>query len=177
MHRPSSEPNALQRPLAQSLIGRTLLCLWMGVTTLAFSATTLGAEVQIRDLEDFDFGTVPATVGDLNLEANVCVAIQPRARYTMTGFGDNASGSFTLHQVGTGAFGIDYEVRVSDHPRRQGIQLQPGIPLTNLRGSRQRRNGRCNREARIEIRVPSNETSGAHPGRYQGTLILTVAPE
>lgn len=153
--------------LAAALAG--MICLSPG-----FAAD---AQIQIRDLDDIDFGAVPPTIGDVRADASFCVAMAPRGRYSLIGRGDGPSGTFALTETGTEVHHINYIVRISDLGRRFGRVLRPGVAMNNLRASRQRQNGNCRPEARIRIVVRGSQIAAAYPGRYEGTLSLTVVPE
>lgn len=135
------------------------------------------ADIQIVDLSDIDFGVVPPTAGDLSADSEYCVAMDPRGRYSLIGLGSGPGGGFQLIERGTGAFGINYNVEVSDRGRRFSDVLQPGIALGNQRASQLLNNGRCQPSSRLRIVISSNQLAGAVPGRYQGTLSLLVVPE
>ena len=136
-----------------------------------------GADIQVRDLEDINLGTVPPTVGNIRGSATFCVAMRPRGRYSLLGTGDGPGGRFAITETGTGVHRINYNVRVSDRGNRRGQRLRAGIPLRGLRASRFRNNGRCTPRARVDVIVRAADTASAHPGRYEGTLTLTVVPE
>lgn len=135
------------------------------------------ADIQLRDLEDLDFGSVPPTAGNLSAETRFCVPMQPRGRYSLVATGDGQAGQFTLFEAGNSAHSIDYSVLISDRNRRSGRRVRPGVPLNNLRASRFNRNGRCNPRARLQVSVRGGQLESAAPGRYEGTLSLTVVPE
>lgn len=144
-------------------------------SAISFSAHT--AELQIKDLADIDFGEAPATIGTLRSNTSFCVAMQPRGRYSLVGFGNGAGGTFSLIDSGNGIHTLDYRVEVSDRGRRRGQPLLAGIPLSGLRASRFRNNGRCNPRGAIAVIIDGNDIQNARPGQYKGTLMLTVVPE
>ena len=138
---------------------------------------TRAADIQIRDLNDINFGEVPATVGTLEGDSSVCVAMRPRGRYSLRGFGSGTNGAFSMVDLGNGVHTLDYSVFFSHNSRGRGQQLTPGQRLRRLRASRFRNNGRCNPRGRIRVVVDGQDIQAAHPGSYGGTLTLTVEPE
>lgn len=144
---------------------------------LLLNATAKAADIQVKDLNDVDFGQVPPTAGTLRANSDFCVAMRPRGRYSLIGFGNGSDGAFSLVDSGNGAHSIDYRVRISDRGRNAGQELFKGTPLTGLRASQFRNNGRCNPRGRIRVIVDGAELQRAAPGSYNGTLTLTVVPE
>lgn len=168
-------PHSLALSFAQPSRAVAFVVAQFILSAISFSAHT--AELQIRDLGDIDFGEAPATIGTLRSNSSFCVAMQPRGRYSLIGFGDGAGGAFSLIESGNGTHTLDYRVRVSDRGRRRGRPLDAGTPLYGLRASRFRNNGRCNPRGTIEVIIDGNAIQSARPGRYSGTLMLTVVPE
>lgn len=154
-----------------------LLALLLVMGSTLYTQVTCAAEIQIRDLEDINFGLVPATIGDLDAGTSYCVAMAPRGRYSLLGTGDGPGGTFVLIETGTGLHTIAYSVRIADRGGRRGRLLRPNIPLSNLRASRQRNNGRCNPQGTIQVLIEGGSIAAALPGSYLGTLSLTVVPE
>jgi|GEM_PF-1487715 len=148
--------------------------------SIALAGVTLcssAADIQLGQLRDINFGAVPPTVGDLRGESPFCVSMQPRARYSLIGEGSGPQGSFRLTDAGNKAKTVEYRITVTDRGRRRGRTLRPGQPLSNLRASRVRPNNRCQPAGLIRVTVPAASIAAASPGRYAGTLSLTVVPE
>lgn len=142
-------------------------------------APARAAEVQIGSLDDLDFGRVPPTANALRTSAQFCVAVEPRGRYSMTARGDGPGGSFVLLERSDQSIaGLAYQVEVSDRGRRGGQSLRPAVPLGGLRALPPRGNGACRQPfGTITVVIPGQALRAARPGRYRGTLSLTVAPE
>lgn len=140
-------------------------------------AAAADAELQIRDLQDLDFGLVPPTVGTLTADSDFCVPMVPRSRYSLIGFGNGSNGAFSLVDPGNTAHTIDYRVRISDRGRGNGDELFANTPLPGLRASNFLPNGRCNPRGLIRVIIEGSEIQSAAPGSYDGTLTLTVVPE
>ena len=173
MHRHIPPPfrSLLKRPVASLL---NLLC---SGGLIAVTPASVAEEILIRDLENVQFGAVPPSSGTLEVSSDLCVTLSSRGRYSLLGFGNGSSGAFSLVDSGNGVHTLDYSVRITDRGNNRGEPLIAGIPLTNLRGSNTNGNGRCNPTGRIRVIVEGDDIQAAMPGRYSGTLTLTVVPE
>jgi len=134
-------------------------------------------EILITDLEDLEFGVVPPTSGTLEASSDLCVVGPPRGFYSLLGFGNGTNGAFSLIESGNGVHTLDYSVSVTARGNGRGQPLIAGVPLTRLRPSNIRGNGRCAPGGRISVIIDGEDIQGARPGRYNGTLTLTVMPE
>lgn len=146
---------------------------------LFLQSAALQAQSAIEGLSDLDLGQVPPTSRALRAHTTFCVSLDPRGRYQITATGDAPGGQFALLGSGGAALvGLPYRVFVSDRGRRRGVELRPALPSSGLRPQVSRRDGSCRPPlARVTVRVDARALRRARPGRYRGTLSLTVAPE
>jgi len=144
---------------------------------LSLSAQLRAEEILINDLQDLEFGAVPPTSGTLKASSDLCVVGPPRGFYSLLGFGNGSNGAFSLIESGNGVHTLDYSVSVSERGNGRGQPLIAGVPLTRLRPSNLRGNGRCAPGGHINVTIDGEDIQGARPGRYSGTLTLTVVPE
>lgn len=145
---------------------------------IGFVATFLSlyslADVKVSNLDDFDFGLYSG-FGNLRNDDNVCINTLPLSRYQITFWGSGASGDF---QVTNGVDFLDYRVRFNDRARRNGARrVNPGIPLTGRQRASDEIDCPSGLNANIDIRFRRRDLQAANPGRYRGTLTITVQPE
>ncbi len=134
----------------------------------------LNADVKISDLQDFDFGLYPGN-GRLQDGKNICTNVIPNGRYQIVMLGDGAAGSF---EISNGIDRISYRVFYNDRPRRRGARrMRPGQPLTRQSRASDQLNCSDGLSANIRIRIRRQDLQAANPGRYRGTLTMTVSPE
>lgn len=145
----------------------SLLCL--GILVLPASA-----DVKISDLQDFDFGLYPGN-GRLQDDKNVCTNVIPNGQYQIVMFGDGAGGGF---EISNGIDSIPYRVFYNDRPRTGGARrMQVGQALTGQSRASDQLNCSDGLSANIRIRIRRQDLQAANPGRYRGTLTMTVSPE
>jgi len=141
---------------------------------LSITSFPLAADVKISDLQDFDFGLYPGN-GRLQDDKNVCANVIPSGQYQIVMFGDGAGGSF---EISNGIDSIPYRVFYNDRPRTGGgSRMQEGQPLTSQSGASDQLNCSDGLSANIRIRIQSQDLQAANPGRYRGTLTMTISPE
>ncbi len=142
--------------------------------SLLLTTFSANADVQVSNLDDFNFGKYSG-FGNLRDNDNICINALPISNYQMTFLGSGAGGAF---EVSNGVDTLDYLVRFNDRARRAGGQrVFPGTPVS--------RNQRASDElacpnglnANIDIRFRRRDLQSANPGRYVGTLTVTVVPE
>jgi len=145
----------------------SLLCLvvWL---------SPVNADVKISNLQDFDFGLYPGN-GRLQDDKNVCANVLPSGRYQIVMFGDGAAGSF---EISNGIDSIPYRAFYNDKSNTQGTRrMRVGRPLTRQSGASDQLNCSGGLSANIRIRIRRQDLQAANPGRYRGTLTMTVSPE
>lgn len=153
------------------MIARYVSLWWLCVA----APMTGAADILINDLADIEFGAAAPTTGTLMRSMRFCVTLDRRGPYRVHATGDAADGGFVLDN---GVEQIPLRILYSDRVNRPGQALQPGTPLTDLRGARRKRRGACRRaNTRIDVIVDAAALEAAGPGRYAGTLTLTVTPE
>jgi hypothetical protein len=132
------------------------------------------ADVKISNLQDFNFGLYPG-VGNLQDNKNVCANVIPNGGYQIVMFGDGGGGSF---EISSGIDNIPYRVFYNDRDRRGGaIRMQPGQPLTGQSRASDQLDCSDGLNANIRIRMRIADLQAANPGRYRGTLTMTISPE
>ncbi len=132
------------------------------------------ADVKVSNLDDFDFGLYSG-FGNLRNNDNICINAIPVSTYQITFWGSGASGNF---QITNGVDSLDYRVRFNDRARTGGGRnVSPGIPLSGRRRATSSLDCPGGLNANIHIRFRRQDLQAASPGRYQGTLTVTVVPE
>ncbi len=143
----------------------------LGIAIILFP---VHADVKISALQDFDFGLYPGG-GNLQDNKNVCANVIPNGRYQIVMFGDGAAGNF---EISNGIDSIPYRVFYNDSTRRRGARrIRTGQPLTSQSGASDQLNCSDGLNANIRIRMRSADLLTANPGRYRGTLTMTISPE
>lgn len=146
------------------------------ISLLLFFAFCMSAsaDVKISNLDDFNFGRYSGN-GNLRNDDNICINTIPNANYRITFWGSGAGGSF---EITNGVNALGYRVRFNDRARRNGGRtMTPGVPLTNRRRATTDIDCPSGLNANIDIRFRRQDLQAAAPGRYIGTLTVTVAPE
>lgn len=145
----------------------SLLCITIAILPV-------NADVKISDLQDFDFGLYPGN-GRLQDDKNICANVIPNGQYQIVMIGDGAGGSF---EISNGIDSISYRVFYNDRARTSGARrMQVGQPLTRQSGASAQLNCSDGLSANIRIRIRRQDLQAANPGRYRGTLTMTVSPE
>ena len=144
-----------------------------GFFAAIFSFSSI-ADVKISNLDDFDFGLYSG-FGNLRNDDNICINTLPLSNYQITFWGSGASGDF---QITNGIEFLDFRVRFNDRARRNGgRRVDPGVPLTGRRRASDDLDCPGGLNANIDIRFRQQDLQAASPGRYQGTLTVTIVPE
>ncbi len=159
---PSPRPCA---PLCASVLAAALVC----------APPVAAADILVSLLTDIVLGDVSPTTGELLASTDFCVSLSERGRYTIIASGDGHTGAF---EMGSGIDSIPLSLYFTDRPGRRGARLEPGVPLTNLRGQKRRRRGDCRRlNASLQVRIAASDLEAAGAGSYRGVVVLTGAPE
>ncbi len=141
---------------------------------IAMAILPVSADVKISDLQDFDFGLYPGN-GQLQDDKNVCANVIPNGRYQIVMFGDGAGGSF---EISNGIDSLPYRVFYNDQTGTNGTRrIREGRPLTRQDGASDQLNCSDGLSANIRIRIRRQDLQAANPGRYRGTLTMTISPE
>ena len=159
-------PSLPQRaPYRASMLAAALLC----------APPVAAADILVSLLTDIVLGDVSPTTGELLASTDFCVSLSHPGRYTVIANGDGHTGAF---EMGSGFDSIPLSLYYTDRPGRRGERLEPGVPLTNLRGQKRRRRGDCPRlNASLQVRIAGSDLEAAAAGSYRGVVTLTVAPE
>lgn len=141
---------------------------------LTAMSSSLLADAKISNLQDFDFGLYPGA-GNLQDDKNVCANMIPDARYRVTMFGDGPGGSF---EVSNGVDTLPYRVFYNDQPRTNGgRRMRPGRPRNRQTGASEVLDCTTGDSANIRVRFRARDLQSANPGRYRGTLTVTIEPQ
>ena len=172
--------HAFQQPYCNAIPGlqRTYAAAALVMSLWALSGNTSAAQLQITQLEDIEWRSVPTNASGVGQEMSFCVSMDPAGPYQLSAAGTVSGRRFALLDD-TGELGrIRLRVRVAGPGQRRGRTLQPGRPVTALQARPPRPNGGC-RGGLTTLSVTLNERDlrAAPSGAYRGRLVLTVAPE
>lgn len=132
------------------------------------------ADVKISDLQDFDFGLYPGR-GRLQDDKNICTNVIPDGRYQVVMFGDGAAGRF---EISNGIDSLSYRVFYNDRTGTRGTRrVREGQALPRQNRASDQLNCSDGLSANIRVRFRGQDLRAANPGRYRGTLTITVSPE
>lgn len=147
------------------------------LTCVALLSLPINADVKISNLEDFNFGLY-TNQGRLQDDKNICANRIPRVRrgrYQIVMYGDGAGGSF---EISNGVDSLPYIVFYNDRRgTRNNNRIQVGQLLTGQSRPSNRLNCNNGLSANIRIRINEQDLLQANPGRYRGTLTMTITPE
>lgn len=132
------------------------------------------SDVKISNLQDFHFGLYSG-FGNLLDDDNICINTIPVSRYDVVFWGSGPAGAF---EISNGVDSLAYQIRFNHRPRSQGGRsVSPGVPLTNRRNATDSLDCLTGLNANIQVRFQRADLQAANPGRYNGTLTVTVTPE
>jgi len=132
------------------------------------------ADVKISNLQDFDFGLYSGA-GFLQDDKNICANAIPVGRYQIVMYGDGSGGRF---EVSNGVNSLPYRVFYNDRARRAGgKRVYEGQLQTGQRRASDQLDCTDGLNANIRVRLRAADLTSANPGRYRGTLFMTISPE
>ena len=147
--------------------------IYLSIATLCISLSAT-ADVKVSNLRDYNFGLYPGA-GNLRDDKNICINVIPRGRYQVVMFGDGSGGRF---EVSNGVNSIPYRVFYNDRPQSTGAnRVRPSQVLSRQRRASDQLDCTDGLNANIRIDLRARDLTSALPGRYQGTLTMTISPE
>lgn len=162
--------------MLRTLLSTFLYATFLYATVLSCASGVQAATIIITDLEDVDFGELPATASQVTERIRICVNSNPAGPYQLTGLGFTGSGAFELSNDAQQT--IPYSVYAGRQRNQLGDPLLAGVPRSGFTARQPRGNNDCTPPwLWITIVVSESALEQAASGRYRGTLQLTVAPE
>jgi len=146
----------------------------LSLVGMSFLMLPAMADVKISNLQDFDFGLYPGA-GLLQDDKNICVNVIPTGGYQIVMYGDGIGGRF---EVSNGVDFLPYSVFYNDRARAPGgKRVYEGQLQTGQRRASNQLDCTDGLNANIRVRLRAADLTSANPGRYQGTLFMTISPE
>ena len=128
------------------------------------------AEVQVKDVNDINFGRWPGR-GGLRGADTLCISVPPRSLYTVV----IRSNAFKEFAMSNGIDKLSYSVFFNDSASGKGVEVKPNVPLTGQRSAAGEEG--CRSNAHIQVEILEQNLRSAVAGRYTDSLSVTVLPE